>query len=95
MNFEHITAEEWAAVRKVHMSPRTLSDEAKAALSLLPGNGVKFPCRWKHNPKTKSHGILCSGGASITHACKRHGITVRCTCKDGVLYVWRPAGETA
>ena len=64
---------------------RTLSEEGSAVRLLGPGKAIKFPCRWGHNRKG-------CGGTMLAHqSANRVGCNVHATCRDGVVYVARPA----
>ena len=61
---------------------RPLTEETVAIRALLPGEAIRFPCRWKHSR-------ICHGYSSAVVAAKRAGFRIRSGCRDGVVYVMR------
>ena len=68
-----------------HRKGRPPMAETKAVVDLEQGTGIKFPCRWNHHHDRG----LCYGASTIRAATRRHGQTVKFTCKGGTLYAWR------
>jgi len=64
---------------------RPLTEETVAIRALLPGEAIRFPCRWKHS------GRLCHGYSSVLVAAKRVGFRIKTKCRDEVVYVMRLA----
>jgi hypothetical protein len=62
-------------------------EEMLAVRALLPGEAIKFPCRWRHFPKTN----MCAGVSSAHTTAKRSGFKTSGTCRDGYVYIARPA----
>ena len=83
---ERISAEEFEAVRQNARMGRggVPAQESVAVAKLNIGEALKTPCRWMHN-KHK----VCSGATTVGGYARRHGRTVRTTCRDGTLYVMR------
>jgi len=65
---------------------RPLSEETVAIRALLPGEAIRFPCRWKHSR-------ICHGYSSAVTTARRAGFCVRSVCRDGVVYVMRKPGQ--
>ena len=63
---------------------RPLSEETVAIRALLPGEAIRFPCRWKHSR-------ICHGYSSAVTAANRAGFSIKCKCVDRVVYVMRRA----
>lgn len=84
MAIEPITAEEF---RAVEFHGPGIGLERRAVAALRPGDGFKVPCRWKHKGTSKQ----CGGAGWISTAARDMGFKVRTRCKDGVVYVFRPA----
>ena len=63
---------------------RPLSEETVAIRALLPGEAIKFPCRWKHSR-------ICHGYSSVHSTARRAKFRVDSRCRDGVVYVMRRA----
>ena len=61
---------------------RPLAEETVAIRALLPGEAIRFPCRWKHSR-------ICHGYSSAVVAAKRAGFNIECKCVDRVVYVMR------
>ena len=61
---------------------RPLTEETVAIRALLPGEAIKFPCRWKHSR-------ICHGYGLAHQTAKRAGFRIRSVCRDGVGYVMR------
>jgi len=59
--------------------------ESEATRRLLPGTGIKMPCRWKHNDKNDA----CGGGASLRVVAIKSGFQVKASCREGTLYLFR------
>ena len=89
-----ISAEEFARVRAVMNTRRgnrrsLHCPEVEAVLALKPGEGMKTPCRWKHN--TGPGRNQCNGINGLRVAARHAGRKVLASCLEGVVYVWRPA----
>ena len=80
-----ITKEEFEAVRasRLHGGGRPVSAETVETLALKPLQGLRFPCRWKH----QNDG--CRGAQNLHQAGRRNNMRLRTTCKNGVLYIFR------
>ena len=63
---------------------RPLTEETVAIRALLPGEAIRFPCRWKHSQ-------ICHGYSSAVTTAKRAGFSIKCKCVDRVVYVMRLA----
>jgi hypothetical protein len=87
MAIEPITAEEFRVV-EFRGGGRSPTPEGKAVVALRPGDGFKAPCRWKHYGIRQ---LQCVGSSSAHKVASRGGFKVSTRCKDGVLYVFRPA----
>jgi hypothetical protein len=66
---------------------RPLAEETVAIRALLPGEAIRFPCRWKHSDR------LCHGYGLALQTAKRAGFRIRSVCRDGVVYVMRKPGQ--
>jgi hypothetical protein len=66
---------------------RPLAEETVAIQALLPGEAIRFPCRWKHSDR------LCHGYGLALQTAKRAGFRIRSVCRDGVVYVMRKPGQ--
>ena len=66
---------------------RPLAEETVAIRALLPGEAIRFPCRWKHSDR------LCHGSGLALQTAKRAGFRIRSVCRDGVVYVMRKPGQ--
>lgn len=91
MTIERITREEFEAVPKPR-SKGSPSPEVAALRAMNVGEGIKFPCRWKHDTRNRcaSHsairGIKQSPLSPVSLGWK---LTIR--CHQGTVYVLRIA----
>jgi len=81
-----ITREQFEALPAVERG-KPMNSELRAVRSLLPGQGVSFPCRWKHTPRS-----CCSG--HVLFSSRRTGFLVVKRCVGGTFYVFRFEEET-
>lgn len=66
---------------------RSTIPEFDAVRALNPGDAVKFACTWKHYDSNRT----CGGATGAYTAAKKAGFVVKSYCRDGVVYVGRPA----
>ena len=89
---ERITEEEFAVARGNRRGGggREPSELTVAVRLLEPGQGFKLPCSYKHYGNYKS---ACGGAQRVYKVSSRDGFFLTATCRDGVLYVFRPKVE--
>ena len=66
-------------------SYKTRSEETLQVSKLAVGQGLTFPCRWKHEQRTN----VCAGRAFFRYAGKRLNMTLRTSHGDGTISVLR------
>jgi hypothetical protein len=63
----------------------TKSEETLQVSKLAVGQGLTFPCRWKHEQRTN----VCAGRAFFRYAAKRLNMTLQTSHGDGTISVLR------
>ena len=67
------------------MRPRN-TKEVKMVAQLQPFTGIKFPCRWVHNPS-------CHARLTLRYVAKKNGFKIRTYCEDNIALFISPKSQ--